>query len=171
MSAVKNAEPFNFSHTASAALGGGTRLVSEPATGETLWSVNLATPADVAAAAQAAEQAQARWVQVPPREKAEILRRAGELFSQRHDELSLHVARETGGILPKGQHEIREAAVLCHLAASMPLQSQGQVLPSTPGRMSLARRVPRGVVGVISPFNFPMILTLRAVAPALAAPW
>jgi benzaldehyde dehydrogenase (NAD) len=51
----------------------------------------------------------------------------------------------------------------------MPMQAQGQVLPSGAGRLSIARRVPHGVVGVISPFNFPLILTLRVVAPALAA--
>jgi benzaldehyde dehydrogenase (NAD) len=47
-------------------------------------------------------------------------------------------------------------------------EPQGRVLPSDPGRISLARRVPRGVIGVISPFNFPLILSTRAVAPALA---
>jgi benzaldehyde dehydrogenase (NAD) len=55
------------------------------------------------------------------------------------------------------------------VAAAMPMQPQGQLLPSVPGRTSIARRVPHGVVGVISPFNFPLILTLRVVAPALAA--
>ncbi len=50
----------------------------------------------------------------------------------------------------------------------MPLQEQGIVLPSTPGRTSIARRIPHGVVAVISPFNFPLILSIRAVAPALA---
>jgi benzaldehyde dehydrogenase (NAD) len=54
------------------------------------------------------------------------------------------------------------------VAAGLPMQAQGQVLPSTPGRMSLAKRVPHGVVGVISPFNFPLILGIRSVAPALA---
>ncbi|MDD0809278.1 benzaldehyde dehydrogenase [Curvibacter sp. RS43] len=168
MSTAHNAAPFQRPHATVRPLGGGTRQVIEPATGEPLWSVDLATPADVAVASQIAEQAQAQWAQVPPREKAELLRRAGELFSQQHQSLALEVARETGAILGKGQHEIREAAVLCHLAASMPLQSQGQVLPSPSQRLSLARRMPRGVVGVISPFNFPVILTLRAVAPALA---
>jgi benzaldehyde dehydrogenase (NAD) len=160
---------FNFPALAPAALGGGIREVIEPATGQVLCKVGLANAADVAAAAQAAAAAQKSWVAVPPREKAEVFRRAGALFQQHFDELALYATRETGGILPKGQHEIREAITICHLAAAMPLQSQGHVLPSVPGRTSMARRVPHGVVGVISPFNFPLILTIRAVAPALAA--
>ncbi|MGH7908215.1 MAG: aldehyde dehydrogenase family protein, partial [Thermodesulfobacteriota bacterium] len=159
---------FNFSGLKQAALGGGARDVTEPATGQVLCTVGIANAADVAAATAAAAAAQKAWVTVPPREKAEIFRRAAALFQQHGDELALFAARETGGILAKGQHEIREAALICNLAAAMPLQSQGHVLPSVPGRTSIARRVPRGVVGVISPFNFPMILTIRSVAPALA---
>jgi benzaldehyde dehydrogenase (NAD) len=159
----------DFSANPPAALGNGVRQVIEPATGEVLCTVGIANAADIAKATATAAIAQARWVMVHPREKAEIFRRAATLFQQHFDTLSLFVARETGGILPKGQHEIREAALLCNLAAGMPLQAQGQVLPSQYGRTSLARRVPHGVVGVISPFNFPMILAIRAVAPALAA--
>lgn len=160
---------FNFSGLKQAALGGGARDVIEPATGQVLCTVGIADAADVAAATAAAAAAQKAWVAVPPREKAEIFRRAAALFQQHGDELALFAARETGGILAKGQHEIREAALICNLAASIPLQSQGHVLPSVPGRTSIARRVPHGIVGVISPFNFPMILTIRSVAPALAA--
>ena len=160
---------FNFSGLKQAALGGGARDVIEPATGQVLCTVGIADAADVAAATATAAAAQKAWVAVPPREKAEIFRRAAALFQQHGDELALYAARETGGILAKGQHEIREAALICNLAASMPLQSQGHVLPSVPGRTSIARRVPHGIVGVISPFNFPMILTIRSVAPALAA--
>lgn len=160
---------FNFSGLKQAALGGGARDVIEPATGQVLCTVGIADAADVAAATAAAAAAQKAWVVVPPREKAEIFRRAAALFQQHGDELALYAARETGGILAKGQHEIREAALICNLAAGMPLQSQGHVLPSVPGRTSIARRVPHGIVGVISPFNFPMILTIRSVAPALAA--
>jgi benzaldehyde dehydrogenase (NAD) len=151
------------------ALRGGAREVIEPATGDVLASVALASVEDVADAAAQAGRAQKTWAQIAPREKAAVFHRAAALFQQHFDELALHVARETGGILPKGQHEVREAIVFCQLAAAMPLQAQGQVLPSGPGRLSIARRVPLGVVGVISPFNFPLILTLRVVAPALAA--
>lgn len=148
---------------------GGVREVIEPATGKVLSQVGIADAADVARASAAAAQAQVAWAQVAPREKAAVFQRAAALFAQHFDELALYIARETGAILPKGQHEVREAITLCHLAAAMPMQAQGQVLPSASGTTSLARRVPRGVVGVISPFNFPLILTIRAVAPALAA--
>jgi benzaldehyde dehydrogenase (NAD) len=143
--------------------------VIEPATGAVLTRTGRAVPADVASAAAAAAAAQPAWGATAPRERAAVFHRAAALFQQHVDELSLYVTRETGAILPKGQHELREAATFCHVAAAMPMQAQGQVLPSTPGRLSIARRVPLGVVGVISPFNFPLILTLRVVAPALAA--
>lgn len=145
------------------------RDVLEPATGEPLLRMGLGQASDVARAAQTAAAAQPAWAAMPPRERAAVFHRAAALFQQHFDELALYVTRETGAILPKGQHEIREAVAFCQIAASMPMQAQGQVLPSTPGRLSMARRVPHGVVGVISPFNFPLILTLRVVAPALAA--
>lgn len=141
----------------------------EPATGAVLTRTGIAVAADVGPAARAAAQAQADWAATPPRERAAVFLRAAQLFQDHFDELALFVTRESGAILPKGQHEVREAIAFCQIAASMPLQAQGQVLPSTPGRLSLARRVPLGVVGVISPFNFPLVLTLRVVAPALAA--
>ncbi|MFS2036068.1 benzaldehyde dehydrogenase [Polaromonas sp. CT11-55] len=167
---VSDAKAFlDFSALASAPLGGGKRDVVEPATGKVMCTVGIANAADVAGATRAAAGAQKPWATLPPREKADVFRRAGALFQQHFDELALYATRETGGILPKGQHEIREAITICHLAAAMPLQPQGHVLPSVPGRTSIARRMPHGVVGVISPFNFPLILTLRAVAPALAA--
>jgi acyl-CoA reductase-like NAD-dependent aldehyde dehydrogenase len=153
--------------------GWNTRLaenqdVLEPATGKALWRVGVASGADMTAAIGRAHEAQRAWAATSPRERAAIMHKAAELFEQHFDELSLMIARETGGIMPKGQHEVRESVVLCRLAAAMPMQAQGQVLPSTPGRLSIARRVPHGVVGVISPFNFPLILSLRSVAPALA---
>lgn len=153
--------------------GWSTRLaagqdVVEPATGQPLWRTGVASGADMSAAIARAHAAQAAWAATPPRDRAAILLKAAALFEQHFDELALMIARETGGIIPKGQHEVREAVVLCRLAAALPMQAQGQVLPSTPGRLSIARRVPHGVVGVISPFNFPLILSLRSVAPALA---
>jgi benzaldehyde dehydrogenase (NAD) len=143
--------------------------IVEPATGRVLARCGLAQPADVAPAAAAAAAAQPPWAATAPRERAGVFLKVAALLQQHFDELALWITRETGAILPKGQHEVREAITFCHVAAAMPMQPQGQVLPSVPGRSSIARRVPHGVVGVISPFNFPLILTLRVVAPALAA--
>lgn len=143
--------------------------VIEPATGAVLTRTGRAVAADVETAAATAAAAQPAWAALGPRERAAVFHRAAALLQQHFDELALFVTRETGAILPKGQHEVREAIAFCQIAAALPMQAQGQVLPAGPGKLSIARRVPHGVVGVISPFNFPLILTLRVVAPALAA--
>jgi benzaldehyde dehydrogenase (NAD) len=147
---------------------GGTRVVVEPATGAPLSTTAIANGDDMRAAIARAHAAQPAWAALNPRERAAVLLRAAQVLQQHFDELALAIARETGGIVPKGRHEVKEAIQICQIAAGLPLQSQGEVLPSTPGRLSIARRVPHGVVGVISPFNFPLILGIRSVAPALA---
>lgn len=148
---------------------GGTIRVIEPATGEELTSVGVASPVDVAAAAKAALAAQGAWVNMLPRDRAAIFRRAADVLERDEEKIASFIARETGGLLVKGQLEVREAVAILHSAATMPLQPQGLVLPQVTGRFNFARRVPLGVVGVISPFNFPLILSMRSVAPALAA--
>lgn len=148
---------------------GSVIAVIEPATGEPLMRCAMANPADIAVACRSAALAQPAWAALGPRERAEVFRKAADLAQQSFAELALYVARETGGALFKGEHEVREAIVLLHQAAGLLSQPHGLVLPSAAGRLSYARRQPHGVVGVISPFNFPLVLSLRSVAPALAA--
>ncbi len=150
------------------ASGAGTRQVVEPATGRVLAEAGYANAADIEIAAGQAAIAQKSWASVSDRERAAILRRAAALLERDAPALSMILASESGSILPKGQHELREAVAILHNAAALALQPRGEVLSNPPGRLSYARRVPRGVVGVISPFNFPLILAMRAVAPALA---
>jgi benzaldehyde dehydrogenase (NAD) len=147
---------------------GGAADVREPATGRTLTRTGVANAEDVATAARQAAAAQPKWAATPPRDRADLFRRAASFLAENLDPFAAYVARETGGILPKGQHELREAIFMLHAAAATVLAPQGLVLPSTPGRMNYAKRVAHGVVGVISPSNFPMILSMRSVAPALA---
>ncbi len=147
---------------------GGACEVVEPATGRGIASVGLANASDIASAATAASAVQREWAARPARERAEILREAAAILRRHAGALAGLVARETGGIVPKGAVELREAEAILHAAAALALHSRGEILQGQTGRMSLARRVPRGVVGVISPFNFPLILGMRAVAPALA---
>ena len=147
---------------------GGSRRVVEPATGAEFATTGVANAQDMHDAIARAHAAQAAWAATGPRERAAVMLRAAQILQTHFDELAMAIARETGGIVPKGQHEVKEAIVICQIAAGLPMQAQGEVLPSAPGCLSIAKRVPHGVVGVISPFNFPLILGIRAVAPALA---
>jgi len=147
---------------------GGTREVIEPATGKVLTTVGWADAEDVRAAAKAAAAAQVEWAATPPDQRAAVIRRAAQLLEAHADALRPWIVRETGGIPPKADFEIHFVTNILIEAAAIATQPPGQMLPSSAKRMSFARRVPHGVVGVISPFNFPLILSTRAVAPALA---
>jgi benzaldehyde dehydrogenase (NAD) len=147
---------------------GGSLDVLEPATGASLTRVGNATTADVRKAAAEARAAQPAWAATPYDRRAAIMRKAARVLEDNKDELIPWIARETGGIPAKAGFEIQLVTEMLYRSAAMCTEPQGLVLPSNPGRISLARRLPRGVVGVISPFNFPLILSTRAVAPALA---
>ncbi|MGM7671246.1 benzaldehyde dehydrogenase [Microbacterium sp. A93] len=142
--------------------------VIEPATGEVLGSAGMASPEDVFAAATRAATAQKEWAAKKPEERAAVLRRAGQVFEDHVDELNTWVQRETGAIAPKAGLETHVAANECFDAAGLPHHPAGDVLTSDEDHWSFARRQPAGVVAVISPFNFPLILSIRSVAPALA---
>lgn len=148
--------------------GGGTADIREPATGGTLGTAGVASVADVAAAAVRADALQAAWAEVSHEERSAVLRRAGELFEQYAEEIQGWIVRETGAIGSKAGLETHIAAQECFGAAALPAHPTGLVLPSIDPRWSFARRRPAGVVSVISPFNFPLILSIRSVAPALA---
>ena len=147
---------------------GGTIEVLEPATGTVLATVAKATGEDVHAAAKRSAVAQADWAAKKPAERAAVLRRAGDFFVTHAEELNEWVQRETGAIAPKAALETQVAANECYDASALPHHAQGDVLASDQDHWSFARRLPAGVVGVISPFNFPLILSIRSVAPALA---
>ncbi|MEV0489823.1 aldehyde dehydrogenase family protein [Streptomyces atratus] len=149
-------------------LAGGESDVVEPATGEVLGHVTLTAPEDIAAAAEAAVDAQSAWARTPHFVRAAVLRRAGDLFTAHADELREWLVRESGSIPGKADFELHVAAQECYEAAALASRPAGQVLPSEDRRLSYTRRVPVGVVGVIAPFNAPLILSIRSVAPALA---
>ncbi|MER7827306.1 aldehyde dehydrogenase family protein [Streptomyces sp. NPDC096097] len=149
-------------------LTGGSAPVVEPATGRTLATIDLAAPADVAEAAVRGLAAQRDWARTTHPERAAVLRRAGDLFTAHADELRDWLVRESGSIPGKADFELHVAAQECYEAAALASRPAGQVLPSEAPRLSFTRRVPAGVVGVVAPFNAPLILAIRSVAPALA---
>ena len=156
---------FDGSWSASAA---GTLTVREPATGDVLAETGLAGPQEVAAAAKAAAAAQKTWAAVLPQARAAILNRAADLLEQNGQELIPWIMRESGSIEAKAGIEIEHGAQFLRHAASLATMPMGLVLPTMDGRSSHARRLPHGVVGVISPYNFPLVLSVRAIAAALA---
>jgi benzaldehyde dehydrogenase (NAD) len=148
--------------------GGGDIPVMEPATGAELTRAGLASPADVTRAARSAAEAQKAWAALPHPERAAVLRRAGELWSVHAEEISDWNVREVGAIPPLAGFALHVAAAECFDASALPAAPLGALLASEQPRMSIAERIPVGVVGVISPFNVPIILGIRSVAPALA---
>lgn len=148
---------------------GGEYDAIEPATGGTLARVGAAAPEDVAKAAATAREAQREWAAQPYDQRARVLRRAARLFEDHGDEIDEWLVRESGATRAFAQFQTRAvAAEECHEAAALAAHPYGELLRSSQPRLSMARRVPAGVVGVISPFNAPVILSIRAIAPALA---
>lgn len=146
----------------------GDAPVLAPATGAEIGRVGLASAADVAASARSAARAQRGWAAAPFEERAAVLRRAGDLFTEHAEEVASWLGREAGSAAGKAGFEAHLAVTESYESAALASQPSGEVLRTAKPRLSLARRVPAGVVGVIAPFNFPLILGMRSVAPALA---
>ena len=148
---------------------GGARQIREPASGRELLSVAQSTTDDVARAAARAAEAQPAWADTNYAERAALLRRAAEIYETHRPEFGTWTQRETGAVHSKMHHEQNFTAGELHAAATMPFQPYGQLVPSVvPGRLSMLRRVPAGVIGAITPWNSPSVLGMRVVAPALA---
>ena len=142
--------------------------IIEPATGHELGTIGSASPGDVKAAAKRAAEAQKSWAKMVPTQRAAILRKAGLLFEQHAEEFQTWIMKETGAIPAKADLELHVAAQECYEAAALCTAPQGDILTTDDPRWSFARRRPAGVVAVISPFNFPLILSIRSVVPAIA---
>ncbi len=147
---------------------GGTYPVVEPATGGQLGTLGAAAPNDVAEAARKASEAHKAWAATSYQLRAAVLRKAGDLWAQHAEEVSGWLVREAGSVRPKAGFELHMASAECYEASALPSRPYGQVLRSAQPRLSFTRRLPVGVVGVIAPFNVPLVLSIRAVAPALA---
>jgi benzaldehyde dehydrogenase (NAD) len=143
--------------------------VTEPATGDVLGTAGAADADAVARACAAAASAQREWAATPFSERVAIVRKAGEALERHREELIGWMVRESGCIPPKADTEITASIGQLEMAAALISHPLGVTLPSmVPGRTSMARRIPLGVVGVICPWNFPIVLAMRSVGPALA---
>ncbi|MGN2298670.1 aldehyde dehydrogenase family protein [Micrococcus luteus KDCGSN] len=148
---------------------GETRPDVNPYDDSVVAQIALATEADLDEAYRGAAEAQKEWAATAPAERAAVLRRAAELLEERREEIVDWLVKESGSTLIKANIEVSLAAGITHEAATFPTRVHGTIHPSnTPDREMRVYRKPVGVVGVISPWNFPLHLSQRSVAPALA---
>jgi benzaldehyde dehydrogenase (NAD) len=142
--------------------------VLEKASGKSLYLGALSSRDDVGKAARVARAAQPAWGAQPPTFRGDILRRFAALCEEHSKEIAEWIIRETGSIPGKAPFEIANAAREAIEIASYTGQPTGYILASPIDRPSYARRLPVGVVGVITPWNAPFVLAARGVLPALA---
>lgn len=132
--------------------------------GEVAWS----TPEDIDAAVQAAQQAFRDWKNMPPPSRARVLARAGDILNGRKEEVAQLLSREQGKPIMEARGEVQRAVDLLHYYAGEGWRSLGEVIPSVaPDTLMYTVREPLGVVGVITPWNFPIAIPLWKSAPAL----
>jgi len=150
------------------AKGGKTFDDYNPATGELWAQIPSGDRADAKAAVDAAHNARTAWADTPHPQRAAYLLKAADILEQRQQEFAGNIIDESGSWFGKAMFETGYSAGLIRAAAAAVYQVAGEILPSDYGKINLLVRQPLGVVVVISPWNFPLLLSLRAVVFAMA---
>ncbi|KAA6473919.1 aldehyde dehydrogenase family protein [Bacillus swezeyi] len=141
-----------------------------PYTHKTITSFRKATPDDIDQAYKSALEAKKKWDRVGPYEKRAIFEKAAAYIEEHTEAIVYLIMEELGGTRLKAAFEIDLVINMIKEAAGFPLKMEGKILPSpVDGKENRLYRIPAGVVGVISPFNFPFFLSVKSVAPALGA--
>jgi alpha-ketoglutaric semialdehyde dehydrogenase len=136
---------------------------------EVLAETLLADASIAAEAAEAARAAFAAWRAASPSDRADVLRRAGDLLERDAGEIGRELAREEGKTLAEAVGEARRAAAIFRYYAGQTFEADGEVYPSAgPATLLYSRREPIGVVVAITPWNFPLAIPAWKLAPALA---
>ena len=144
--------------------------VEDPSTGSRIADVADATVQDGLAAVAAADAALPAWAAVAPRVRAEVLRRAFELMTERSEQLARLVVRENGKALPDARGEVAYAAEFFRWYAEEAVRAGGELHTAPAGtNRILVLRQPIGVCVLVTPWNFPAAMATRKIGPALAA--
>ena len=150
--------------------GGRTLPVHDPATGEVVKEIADASVADGKAALDAACEAFDDWAATPARERAELLRRTFELVRERAEDLALLMTIEMGKPLAESRGEVTYGNEFVRWFSEVAAHVQGRygANPENTGRMIVSQH-PVGPCYLITPWNFPLAMATRKIAPALAA--
>src|SRR6266851_6089363 len=142
---------------------GGVRVDTDPYSGATLAEMVMANQCDLDEAYHAAAKAQVSWAARLPAERAAVMLRSASIMEARHGEIVDWLIRESGSTRVKAELEWQFVHAVTLEAASFPHRMEGRILPlDEAGKESRAYRQPLGVIGVISPWNFPMYLSHRS---------
>ena len=153
-----------------AADNGKTLGVINPATEEVLEEIAYGGRAEVRRALEAAHKAMPGWMILTPWDRAKILKKTAELMRERLETIARTLTLEQGKPLAESKAEILHSADTFEWFGEEGKRAYGQVIPnSAPGKRHVTLKHPVGVVGAISPWNFPVTLQSRKIAPALAA--
>jgi acyl-CoA reductase-like NAD-dependent aldehyde dehydrogenase len=141
---------------------------TNPATGDVIGAFPKSTVSDVDRAVDAAKEAYERWRLVPAPKRAEILFRVGQRFIDRKDELTELMVQEMGKVRAEAGGDVQEAIDMTYYMAGEGRRLFGQTTPSEmPNKFQMSVRMPVGVVGAITPWNFPIAIPSWKIAPAL----
>jgi succinate-semialdehyde dehydrogenase / glutarate-semialdehyde dehydrogenase len=152
------------------ATGGGTLAVEDPSTGEALVEVADAQLPDAMAALAAAADKQVEWAAWAPRERGEILRRAYQAIVDQADDLALLMTLEMGKAVAESKAEIAYASEFFRWFSEEAVRIHGRYMVNTTGKgRILTMRQPVGPCVFVTPWNFPMAMGTRKLAPAIAA--
>lgn len=154
-----------------AASDGGIFAVTNPYTGEHLYDVADATAQDVGLAVTTAREAfdDGRWRRMPVRERARILNRAASLLAGRIDEFARIETLQIGRTLREMRAQLKRLPEWLEYFGAVAQTSEGTSPDFGAGHLNVVRRVPLGVVGIITPWNHPLLITMKKVSVALAA--
>ncbi|WP_026908188.1 aldehyde dehydrogenase family protein [Paucisalibacillus globulus] len=147
-----------------------TTPVINPATGETILDVPLSDADSVNAAVKAAKIAQKDWALVPAPQRAEVLYRVGYLLKERKEELSQLLTMENGKVIEEARGEVQEGIDMAFYMAGEGRRLFGQTTPAElKDKFAMSIRAPIGVVGIITPWNFPIAIATWKSFPAIVA--
>jgi succinate-semialdehyde dehydrogenase / glutarate-semialdehyde dehydrogenase len=148
---------------------GRTLKVINPATEEVLGEVAYGGRAEVKQALEAAHRAMQSWMKLTAYDRAKVLKKTADLMRDRADAIAKTLTQEQGKPVPEAKGEVLHSADTFEWFAEEGKRSYGQVIPNhVPGKRHMTIKHPVGVVGAISPWNFPITLQARKIAPALA---
>jgi acyl-CoA reductase-like NAD-dependent aldehyde dehydrogenase len=155
-----------------AAIGTGTALasVNPAAPSQVVGRFEAATPAEVRESLHAASRAQVDWAALPAGDRAAALNRAADELAARGEELAQLITSEQGKPLRAARGEVSKTVEQFRLSAQLAFLVEGSTYPQeAPGTFTYTLRTPLGVIVAITPWNFPVSLAARKIAPALAA--